>query len=111
MRDHILAIIDYARNAMGNNNERTEQLLSEIETEAMAALQGDKTIIPSKVFGEITIPQNIITEMSNGADDLWVSHGCALDINIFHDKQWQFAIYPIKNGSTDTDRCIETGKL
>lgn len=111
MRDHILAIIDYARNAMGNNNERTEQLLSEIEVNAMAALQGDKTIIPSKVFGEITIPQNIITEMSNGADDLWVSHGCALDINIFHDKQWQFAIYPIKNGSTDTDRCIETGKL
>lgn len=111
MRDNILAIIDYARNAMGNNNERTEQLLSEIEVNAMAALQGDKTIIPSKVFGEITIPQNIITEMSNGADDLWVSHGCALDINIFHDKEWQFAIYPIKNGSTDTDRCIETGKL
>ncbi len=111
MRDNILAIIDYARNAMGNNNERTEQLLSEIEVNAMAALQGDKTIIPSKVFGEITIPQNIITEMSNGADDLWVSHGCALDINIFHDKEWQFAIYPIKNGSTDTDHLIESGKL
>ena len=111
MRDHILAIIDYARNAMGNNNERTEQLLSEIETEAMAALHGGATIVPSNLFGDIDIPQNVITYMSNGEDDLWFGHGCALDINIFHDKEWQFAIYPIKNGNTDTDNLIEKGKL
>ena len=49
--------------------------------------------------------------MSNGEDDLWLNHGCALDINIFHDKEWQFAIYPIKNGNTDTDNLIEKGKL
>jgi hypothetical protein len=112
MRDHILAIIDYARNAMGNNNERTEQLLSEIETEAMAALHGGATIIPSKMFGEITIPQNVITKMSNGEDDLWLNHGCALDVNIFYVPDgWHWGIYPINHEGTDTDNLIEKGKL
>jgi len=38
MKDHFQAILDYARNAMGGNSERTEQLLAEIEVEALAAL-------------------------------------------------------------------------
>ncbi len=112
MRDHILAIIDYARNAMGNNNERTEQLLSEIETEAMAALHGGVYLIPSKLFGEITIPQNVIIDMGNGGDDLWLNHGRALDVNIFYVPDgWHWGIYPINHEGTDTDNLIEKGKL
>ena len=111
MRDHILAILNYARNVMGNNNERTEQLLADIEVEAMAALQGGKVIVPSNVFGDIDIPKDVITCMSNGDDDIWFSHGCALDINISYDKEWLFDIHPIKNGETDTFHTIESGKL
>lgn len=111
MRDHILAILNYARNAMGNNNERTEQLLADIEVEAMAALQGGKVIVPSNVFGDIDIPKDVITCMSNGDDDIWFSHGCALDINIFYVDGWQFNIYPVKNGEIDTENTIEAGKL
>ena len=111
MRDHILAILNYARNVMGNNNERTEQLLADIEVEAMAALQGGKVIVPSNVFGDIDIPKDVITCMSNGDDDIWFSHGCALDINIFYVDGWQFNIYPVKNGEIDTENTIEAGKL
>ena len=111
MRDHILAILNYARNVMGNNNERTEQLLVDIEVEAMAALQGGKVIVPSNVFGDIDIPKDVITCMSNGDDDIWFSHGCALDINIFYVDGWQFNIYPVKNGEIDTENTIEVGKL
>lgn len=111
MRDHILAILNYARNAMGNNNERTEQLLVDIEVEAMAALQGGKVIVPSKLFGDIDIPKDVITCMSNGDDDLWFSHGCALDINISYDKEWLFEIHPVKNGDTDILHTMESGKL
>ena len=42
MKDNMLAILDYARNAMGGNSERTEQLLAEIEVEALAALGIEK---------------------------------------------------------------------
>ena len=111
MRDHILAILNYARNGMGNNNERTEQLLADIEVEAMAALQGGKCIVPSKLFGDIDIPRNVITEMSNGDDDQWFSHGCVLDINVFYSNGWQFGIYPIGHEGTNTDHLIEKGKL
>lgn len=111
MRDHMLTILRNARNAMGKDAEVTDKILAAIEVHAMAALQGDKVIVPSKLFGDIDIPQDIITEMSNGDDDQWFSHGCALDINIFHDKEWMFAIYPIKNGDTDTGHIIETGQL
>lgn len=107
MRDNILAILDYARNAMGNNNERTEQLLADIEVEAMAALQGGKVIVPSKLFGDIDIPKDVITCMSNGDDDIWFSHGCALDINISYDKEWLFGIYP----TSTPENTIEAGKL
>lgn len=111
MRDHIICILRDIRSVQDKYEGFHLELVNNIEVNAMAALHGGATIIPSKLFGEITIPQNLITYMSNGEDDLWFGHGCALDINIFHDKQWQFAIYPIKNGSTDIDRCIETGKL
>jgi hypothetical protein len=107
----MLTILRNARNAMGKDAEVTDKILAAIEVHAMAALQGDKVIVPSKLFGDIDIPQDIITEMSNGDDDQWFSHGCALDINIFHDKEWMFAIYPIKNGDTDTGHIIETGQL
>ena len=112
MRDHILAILDYARNAMGGNSVATEQLLANIEVEAMAALHGGVTLIPSKVFGEITIQQDIITKMSNGEDDLWFGMGEHLDINIFYTSLgWGYAIYPVKNGQTDTGHIIEKGQL
>jgi hypothetical protein len=86
-------------------------MLGNIEAEAMRALQGDKVIVPSEVFGDIDIPKDVITEMSNGDDDLWFSHGCALDINIFYVDGWQFNIYPVKNGEIDTENTIEAGKL
>jgi len=86
-------------------------MLSNIETEAMRALQGDKVIVPSEVFGDIEIPKDVITCMSNGDDDLWFSHGGALDINISYDKEWLFEIHPIKNGDTDILHTIEAGKL
>jgi len=112
MRDHILAIINYARNARGNNNERTEQLLSEIETEAMAALHGGVYLIPSKLFGEITIPQNVIIDMGNGGDDLWFSVDKYINVNLFYVPDgWQFNMYPVKNGHINTDTELEKGKL
>jgi len=111
MRDHILAVLDYARNAMGGNSVATEQLLANIEVEAMAALHGDKTIIPSNVFGEILIPQDVITAMSNGDDDMWFSLGKHIDVNVFYADGWQFNICPVKNGQTDTGHLIEKGKL
>jgi hypothetical protein len=111
MRDHIRAILDYTRNAMGNNHVGTEGLLVHIEVEAMAALHGGKYIIPSKLFGDIDIPQNVITAMSNGEDDMWFSHGCALDVNVFYDGMWLFTINPVKNGDTDTGHLLEHGKL
>jgi hypothetical protein len=52
--------------------------------------------------------------MSNGEDDMWFSHGCALDVNVFYvhyTSGWQFNIYPVKNGETDTANEIEHGKL
>ena len=111
MRDHILATLNYARIAKGNNNERTEQLLADIEVEAMAALQGGKVIVPSELFGDIDIPRNGITEMSNGTEDLWFNVSKHLDINIFYVDGWQFNIYPVKNGEIDTENTIEAGKL
>jgi hypothetical protein len=111
MRDHILAILNYARNGMGNNNERTEQLLADIEVEAMAALQGGKCIVPSKLFGEITIPHDVITKMSNGDDDIWFSYSMQLDINVFYAEGWQFNMYPVKNGEINTEFDLESGKL
>ena len=111
MRDHILAILNYARNGMGNNNERTEQLLADIEVEAMAALQGGKVIVPSELFGDIDIPQNIITEMSNGDDNLWFSFSAYIDVNVFYAEGWRFNMYPVKNGEINTDIDLETGQL
>jgi hypothetical protein len=111
MRDHILSILRDARNAMGKDAEVTLNLLGEIETNAMAALQGDKCIVPSKLFGDIMIPKEVIVSMSNGDDDLWFHHGCALDVNVFYDTKWLFIIYPIKNGDTDTQNLLESGKL
>jgi len=111
MRDHILAVLDYARNAMGGNSVATEQLLANIEVEAMAALHGDKTIIPSKLFGEIPIPHDVITAMSNGDDDIWFNVSKHVDCNVFYADGWQFNIYPVKNGNTNTDLELEHGKL
>jgi hypothetical protein len=111
MRDQLIIILRHARNAMGRDPEVTLNLLVDIETEAMAALQCDKTIIPSKLFGEISIPQNVITAMSNGEDDMWFSHGCALYVNVFYDGMWLFTINPVKNGDTDTGHLLESGKL
>jgi len=111
MRDHILSILRNARNAMGKDAEVTLNLLADIEVEAMAALQGGKCIVPSKLFGEITIPHDVITKMSNGDDDIWFSYSMQLDINVFYAEGWQFNMYPVKNGEINTDIDLETGKL
>ena len=88
------------------------ELAEAIEVEAMAALHGGVYLIPSELFGEITIPQDVITKMSNGGHDLWFNYGCALDINIFYTSLgWGYVIYPGKNGQTDTNQIIEKGKL
>jgi len=115
MRDHLICILRDARSVqIGTDCTRVKEFANNIEVEAMAALHGGKTIIPSKLFGEITIPQDVITKMSNGEDDMWFSHGCALDVNVFYvsvEDGWQFNIYPVKNGETDTANEIEHGKL
>jgi hypothetical protein len=111
MRDHILSILRNARNAMGKDAEVTLNLLADIEVEAMAALQGGKCIVPSKLFGEITIPHDVITKMSNGDDDIWFSYSMQLDINVFYAEGWQFNMYPVKNGEINTEFDLESGKL
>ena len=111
MRDHILNILRHSRTAMPDDAALTLDLLADIEVNAMAALQGDKTIIPSNLFGEIPIPQDVITKMSNGDDDMWFSVGKHIDVNIFYADGWQFNMYPVKNGDINTDTELETGKL
>jgi hypothetical protein len=112
MRDHLISIIRDARSIqIGADSTAVKQFAEAIETSAKAALHGSKYIIPSKLFGEITIPQDVITAMSNGDDDMWFSHGCALDINVFYDGVWLFTINPVKNGGTDTGNLLESGKL
>ena len=113
MRDHLKCILRDARSVqIGTDCTRVMELANNIETEAMAALHGGVTIVPSKLFGEITIPQNVIIDMSNGADDLWLDHGCALAINIFYVPDgWHWGIYPINHEGTDPGHIIEKGKL
>ena len=111
MRDHILSILRDARNAMGKDAEVTLNKLANIEVEAMAALQGGKVIVPSKLFGDIDIPQNVITEMSNGDDDLWFNVSKHIDVNIFYVDGWQFNMYPVKNGEINTEFDLESGQI
>ncbi len=112
MRDHILAILRNTRMLQGDTQHFTrEELLGEIETNARALLQGDKTIVPSNLFGDITLSKDVLACMSRGDDDIWFRHGCALDVNVFYDTKWLFIIYPIKNGDTDTGHLIESGRL
>jgi len=108
MRDHLIRILRHARSIqMGADCN----LVNNIEVEAMAALHGGTTLIPSKLFGEIPIPQDVITKMSNGDDDLWFSYSMQLDVNVFYADGWQFNIYPVKGGQTNTDTELEHGKL
>ena len=112
MRDHLISILRDARAIhLEAASVCVQDLAESICTEAMGALQGGKYLIPSKLFGEITIPQDVITKMSNGDGDMWFSHGCALDINLFYADGWQFGIYPVNHEGTDTDHLIEKGKL
>ena len=112
MRDQLIIILRDARSIQfGADCNRVKEFANNIEVEAMAALHGDKTIIPSKVFGEITIPHDVITAMSNGDDDMWFSYSMQLDVNVFYADGWQFNICPVKNGQTDTGHLIEKGKL
>ena len=100
--------------SLGTDCTRINELAEAVEIDAMAALHGGVTIIPSKLFGEITIPQDVITAMSNGDDDLWFSHGCALDVNLFYTSLgWGYTIHPVKNGQTDTtiESIIDKGQL
>ena len=113
MRDHLICILRDARSVqIGTDCTRVKEFANNIEVEAMAALHGGKTIIPSELFGEIPIPQDVITKMSNGDEDLWFSVGKHLDVNLFYiPDAWQFNIYPVKNGHTKIDTELEHGKL
>lgn len=112
MRDHILAILRNTRMLQGDTQHFTrEELLGEIETNTMALLQGDKCIVPSKLFGDITLSKDVLACMSRGDDDLWFNHGSALDVNIYYDRMWLFTINPVKNGNTNTEHLLESGKL
>ena len=112
MRDHLICILRDVRSIqIGADCTRVKEFANNIEVEAMAALHGGVTIIPSKVFGEIPIPQDIITAMSNGDDDMWFNVSKHVDCNVFYADGWQFNIYPVKNGNTNTDTELEHGKL
>ncbi len=112
MRDHLISILQNARAIhLEAASICVQELAEAICTETMAALQGGKCIIPSELFGEIPIPQDVITKMSNGDDDLWFSMSKHLDVNLFYVDGWQFNMYPVKNGHINTDTELETGKL
>ena len=112
MRDHLISILHDARSiSLSTDCDGVKKLTESICTEAMAALHGDKYLIPSKLFGEIHIPQDVITAMSNGDDDLWFNVSKHVDCNVFYADGWQFNIYPVKNGQINTDTELEHGKL
>ena len=112
MRDHLISILQSARAIHFEAASVCVQELAEsICTEAMGALQGGKYLIPSKLFGEITIPQDVITKMSNGDDDLWFNVGKHIDVNVFYADGWLFTIHPVKNGQTNETNELEHGKL
>ena len=112
MRDHLIRILRDARTIKVEAASVCVQELAEsICTETMGALHGGKHLIPSRVFGEILIPPDVITAMSNGDDDMWFSLGKHIDVNVFYADGWQFNICPVKNGQTDTGHLIEKGKL
>ena len=113
MRDHLICILRDARRVITEAaSVDVQQLAEAIEVEAMAALHGGKTIIPSELFGEITIPQNVIIDMGNGGDDLWFSVDKYINVNLFYVPDgWQFNMYPVKNGHINTDTELEKGKL
>jgi hypothetical protein len=112
MRDHLISILRNARTiSLGTDCTRITELAEAVEIDAMAALHGDKTIIPSELFGEIPIPQDVITAMSNGDDDMWFSVGKHVDCNVFYADGWRFKIYPVKHGQTNTELELEHGKL
>ena len=112
MRDQLIIILRDARSIqIGADCNRVKEFANNIEVEAMSALQGGKYLIPSKVFGEIPIPQDVITAMSNGDDDLWFNVSKHVDCNVFYADGWQFNIYPVKHGQINTDTELEHGKL
>ena len=113
MRDHLISILQNARAIhFESTSVWVKELAESICTETMAALQGGKYLIPSKLFGEITIPHDVITKMSNGDDDMWFSYSMQLDVNVFYTSLgWGYTIYPVKNGQTNTDHIIEKGQL
>jgi len=112
MRDHLISILRDARAIHSEAASVCVQELAEaICTETMGALQGGKYLIPSNLFGEIIIPQDVITKMSNGDDDMWFSYSMQLDVNVFYGRGWQWAIYPVNHEGTNTDHLIEKGTL
>lgn len=113
MRDHLISILRDVRSIqIGADCTRVKEFANNIEVEAMAALHGGVTIIPSELFGEIPIPQDVITAMSNGDDDLWFGTSKHLDVNLFYTSRgWGYVIHPVKNGQTDTDHIIDKGQL
>ena len=113
MRDHMQAILQNVNKALKEckYDDTLGTILEGIRAHSQVLLSVDHHVVPSKLFGNIDIPKGVITEMSNGDDDLWFSHGCVLEINISYIRGWVFDIHSIKNGDNDTDRVIETGKL
>lgn len=95
-------------------NLPASELIQDIETNTMAALHGGATVIQTELFGSIPIPEDIITRMSNGDDDLWFTVSPYIDVNIFYhceEQRWHYNMYPVKNGQIETSIELEVGRL
>ena len=113
MRDHIQAILYNVNKALKEckYDDTLGTILEGIRVNSQVLLSADHHVVPSKLFGNIDIPKVVISEMSNGDDDLWFNVGKQLHINVFYENAaWMFGIYPINNCYTLPDH-IESGKL
>ena len=113
MRAHVQAILQNVNKALKecNYDDTLGTILEGIRVNSQVALSGDHHVVPSKLFGNIDIPKGVISDMSNGDDDLWFSVSAHIDVNVFYAEGWQFNMYPVKNGEINTEIDLETGKL
>tara|TARA_R110000751_G_C13595647_1_gene461556 strand:+ start:248 stop:589 length:342 start_codon:yes stop_codon:yes gene_type:complete len=113
MRDHMQAILQNVNKALKEckYDDTLGTILEGIRVNSQVLLSADHHVVPSKLFGNIDIPKGVISDMSNGDDDLWFKVGKQLHINVFYENAaWMFGIYPVNNLIALPDH-IESGKL